>query len=275
MMAKPAKPPKPGTLAAKADRHKYYELAVQEVESEIDMVSSNFERIRGRKAVSLREDFCGTANTSCEWIRRSEKNIAVGLDLDQEVLDWGIANNIGKLSIEQQQRISVVNCDVRNYPGEPSDIILAMNFSYQIFETRDSIRHYFSQAREGLTEDGVMFIDLFGGYESYRSIREKTKYKGFNYYWDQAHFDPITGHMVCYIHFRFKDKSWLKRAFTYEWRIYTLPELQEILYEAGFSKVTVYWEGTDEETGEGNGEYSPAEHGEDDPSWIVYISAEK
>ena len=30
-----------------------------------------------------------------------------------------------------------------------------------------------------------------------------------------------------------------------------------------------------EESGEGNGEYSPAEHGEDDPAWIVYLSAEK
>ena len=275
MMAKPPKPPKPGTLASKADRHKYYELAVQEVESEIDMVGSNFERIRNRKATLLREDFCGTANTSCEWIRRSDDNHAVCLDLDQEVLDWGIKNNISNLDPEQQQRIELLNCDVREYPGEPVDIILAMNFSYQIFETRESLREYFSRARNSLTDDGIMFIDLYGGHESYRTTREKTQYDGFKYYWEQSYFDPITGHMLCYIHFRFDDKSWLKRAFSYEWRMYTLPELQEILYEAGFRKVTVYWEGTDEESGEGNGEYTPAEHGEDDPSWIVYLSAEK
>ncbi len=42
-----------------------------------------------------------------------------------------------------------------------------------------------------------------------------------------------------------------------------------------FSKVTVYWEGTNEKTGEGNGVFTPAEQGEDAPAWIVYISAEK
>ncbi len=48
-----------------------------------------------------------------------------------------------------------------------------------------------------------------------------------------------------------------------------------MLDEAGFSKVTVYWEGTNEKTGEGNGVFTPAEQGEDDPAWIVYISAGK
>ena len=35
-----------------------------------------------------------------------------------------------------------------------------------------------------------------------------------------------------------------------------LRKLKELLLEAGFSKVTVYWEGEDED-GEGNGEFSP------------------
>jgi len=32
----------------------------------------------------------------------------------------------------------------------------------------------------------------------------------------------------------------LDRAFSYYWRMWTLPELQELLQEAGFVKVTVY-----------------------------------
>jgi hypothetical protein len=67
----------------------------------------------------------------------------------------------------------------------------------------------------------------------------------------------------------------MKNAFCYEWRLWTLPEIREILLEAGFSRVTVYWEGTDEKTNEGNGEFSPAEHGEADDAYIVYIVAEK
>lgn len=274
-MAKPPKPPKVGTLAASADRHKYYELAVQAVDAEIDMVSETFESIRGRKPILIREDFCGTANSSCEWVSRSKSNRAISLDLEQEVLDWGVKNNLSKLNAEQQQRIELLNCDVREFTGEQADIVLAMNFSYQIFASRESLKHYFSKVRESLVDDGVLFMDAFGGHDSYKEVKEKTKFDGFKYYWHQAKYDPITGYMLCYIHFKFADGSWLKRAFSYEWRMYTLPEIKEILIDAGFKKVTIYWEGTDEETGEGNGEYFAAEHGEDDPSWIVYISAEK
>ena len=69
-------------LAAQADRHALYQESVQCVESEIDMVDENFKKLRGRLAVTLREDFCGTANTSCEWVRRRPANVAVGIDLD-------------------------------------------------------------------------------------------------------------------------------------------------------------------------------------------------
>ena len=81
--------PKRGTIAYQADRHLYYERAVQCVESEIDMVDDTYHTLRGKRATLLREDFCGTGNTSCEWVRRRETNRAVGFDLNQEVLDWG------------------------------------------------------------------------------------------------------------------------------------------------------------------------------------------
>ena len=274
-MAQKAKKHTKPTMAECADRHALYEMAVQCVEAEIDMVDETFTEIRGREASILREDFCGTANTSCEWVRRRETNRAIGIDLDREVLDWGIENNIGKLTDSQQQRIQVLNEDVLKYEGDPADIVLAMNFSYQIFKTRDDLRRYFQRARDGLGDDGVLFIDAYGGHDSWRAIKEKTKHKGFTYYWDQAEFDPITFNMNCHIHFKFKDGSRLNEAFSYDWRTWTLPELREILTEAGFRRVTVYWEGTDEKSGEGNGIYSPAERGDDDPSWIVYLSAEK
>ena len=66
-------------LADKADRHALYEQAVQCVEAEIDMVDASFETIRGYTAQTLREDFCGTAQTSVEWIQRRPDNIAIGV----------------------------------------------------------------------------------------------------------------------------------------------------------------------------------------------------
>ena len=272
-MSKKNKSPKPGTIAYTADKHHYYELAVQSVDSEIDTVDEIYEALRGRKGKTLREDFCGTGNTSCEWVRRRTDNTAVGLDIDQDVLQWGRDNKLSQLTAEQQSRIQLLDQDVLNAECEKVDMILAMNFSYQLFKTRDALREYFIAAREGLNDEGVLFLDSYGGHESCRTIKEKTKYDGFDYYWHQKKYNPITGDMLCHIHFKFKDGSWMKKAFTYDWRLWSLPELREILLEAGFSSATVYWEGTDEETGEGDGTYFPTLEGEDDPSWIVYIAA--
>ena len=120
---------------------------------------------------------------------------------------------------------------------EAVDVVLAMNFSWQIFEQRDVLRSYFSSVRDSLVDDGVLFLDAFGGYEAYQELEEKTKHKGFTYVWEQESYDPVSGHMVCHIHFHFKDGSKMKKAFTYEWRLYGLPELKEILLDAGFSEV--------------------------------------
>jgi hypothetical protein len=67
----------------------------------------------------------------------------------------------------------------------------------------------------------------------------------------------------------------MTRAFSYEWRLWSLPEIREVLEEAGFKNVTVWWEGTEEDTGEGDGEFEPAERGEACPGWIAYFTAEK
>ena len=136
------------------------------------------------------------------------------------------------------------------------------------------MRDYFKSVHRSLAPDGVFFLDAYGGYDSFKVIRERTRHDDFTYIWDQAEYNPINGHMTCYIHFAFPDGSRLNRAFSYEWRLWTLPEIQELLLEAGFKTVTVYWQGTDEESGEGDGEFTPATVGEPDPAWIVYISAE-
>ncbi|MGI9310022.1 MAG: class I SAM-dependent methyltransferase, partial [bacterium] len=161
-------------IAADADRHQLYELAVQCVESEIDMVDQTYRDLRGRHATRLREDFCGTGNTSCEWVRRRRDNTAVGLDLDAEVLDWGRRNNVAKLSKAQQARVRLVQQDVLRGDVDAADIIVAMNFSYQLFKTRDQLRAYFRAAHDGLADDGVLMLDNYGGHDSWRETKEKT-----------------------------------------------------------------------------------------------------
>ena len=263
------------SLADQADRYILYQESVQCVEAEIDMVDENFTKLRGRQATFLREDFCGTANTSCEWVRRRPTNVAAGIDLDDEVLAWGRAHNVNNLKDSVQNRITLLSEDVLKVETLPMDIIVAMNFSYQIFKTRAALKEYFRRVHKALTEDGVFFLDSFGGYEAFREMEESTEFDNFTYVWDQHNYNPVNGDITCLIHFAFPDGSKMKRAFSYNWRLWTLPELQELLTETGFRRVLVYWEGTDKKTGEGNGEYLPTKVGEADAGWICYLSAEK
>ncbi len=263
------------TMSDEADRHALYELSVQEVTHEYEFINKTFHDIRGYHAHDLREDFCGTAKMCCEWVSRNSKNTAVGIDIDADVLDWSKKHNLKKLKSAARKRVSLLNDDVVQAKTKPAQIILAMNFSYQLFKQRETLKKYFRAVHQSLADDGVFFLDAFGGYEAYAETHEKTKQKGFTYIWEQESYNPITGEMICHIHFHFPDKSRLRKAFTYDWRLWTLPEIRELLEEANFTNVTVYWEGTDEETGEGNGIYSPSLQGDADPSWVCYLSAEK
>ncbi len=266
-------------LAAKADRHVLYEHSVQCVEAEIDFVDDTFKDLRGRRAQLIREDFCGTANTSCEWVRRRPSNRAIGVDLDTSVLEWGLKNKVGKLKPAQRKRVELINADVLHVKTPPVDAVLAMNFSYWLFTSRDSLRGYFKSVRNALAPGGMFFLDCYGGSDAHKEMREKRpiEYPGgeFTYVWDQNRFDPISHLMECFIHFHFPDGSKINRAFEYHWRLWSLPELRELLAEAGFARSTVYWEGTDEDTDEGDGNFEPRERGEADLAWICYIVAER
>lgn len=276
--------PKRKYTAANADRHELYQLAVQNVESEIDFVDETFQAMRKRKAERLREDFCGTGNTSCEWVSRRKTNTAVGLDIDADPLAWGREHNFAKLKPAQRERVKLLERDVLD-PGPGAgkmDIVLAMNFSYWLFMDRKTMRRYFERVRESLVADGVFFLDHFGGYEAYMEQEEEREVEGgkFTYIWDQQKYNPISGRVDCAIHFKFKDGTEMRNAFTYSWRLWSLPEIREILEEAGFKKTTVYWEGVDDEEDEegfsgGNGEFEATEEGTADAGYICYITAEK
>ena len=272
-MAKPRK--KSPKLAEQADRHLLYEASVQDPEAELEFVAETFQSLSGRPLKRIREDFCGTSNTACAWVRLGDDHHAIGVDLDPEVLNWGRQHHVAALDRRQQARVSLIEADVLSVQTDPVDAVLAMNFSYYLFTRRDLLRAYFERARAALCADGVLFLDAFGGYDAHREIEERTDCDDFTYVWDQASFDPIHHHMTCRIHFEFPDKSKLKNAFEYHWRLWTLPEIRELLLEAGFARATIYWEGTDEDSGEGDGVYSPAEVGDADAGWICYLVAEK
>jgi SAM-dependent methyltransferase len=266
------------TLASKADRHQLYELSVQCAEAEIDFVDEAFRRLRKRKARVLREDFCGTANVCCEWVKRGSKRRAIGIDLDPEVLNWGRDNNLARLSGKQRERITLLQQNVLEAKTEQPDIISAMNFSYWLLKERGTLKQYFKSVHDALKEDGIFFLDAYGGYDSHKEIVEEREIddggRGFTYIWEQAAFDPISHAMECHIHFTLADGSKMRKAFSYHWRLWTLPEVRDLLEECGFRNVTVYWQGWDKR-GEADGDFKPATHAEADAGWICYLTAEK
>ncbi|WP_154224750.1 class I SAM-dependent methyltransferase [Marinicella rhabdoformis] len=257
------------------DKHYFYQNSVQCVEAEIDFVEATYKQLKGRDAITLREDFCGTAQTACEWVQRADDKQAWGVDLDPLVMQWGENNNIAAMTGSQQARIQLSQADVMEAPVKKLDVVLAMNFSYFIFMQRDLMLQYFRSVKDSLNEDGVFFLDAFGGYEAAKELVEERECDGFTYIWEQASFNPINSEMQCYIHFETDEGVRMNKAFDYYWRLWTLPEITEMLLTAGFKTADVYWEGTDEKTGEGDGVYCKSKQGTADAGWVCYIVAEK
>ncbi len=257
--------------ARTADKHALYQASVQNAEVEVDFVDKTFRSLRGRLPHSLLEDFCGTALVCREWIGRGAKRTATGVDIDRRVLGWGKTAAKEELG-EDADRLTFLRRDVRApIPGR-YDAALALNFSYWIFKTRSEMRGYFANVRKHLGKDGVFFLDAYGGSEAHEQMTERRRITGgFTYVWDQSSVDPITNDIVNHIHFEFRDGTKMKKAFTYRWRFWSLPELRELLEEAGFSKVMVYW---DHAKKDGDDEiFRPTLHAQTQYGWIVYIVA--
>ncbi len=263
-------------LAAKADKYDLYLKSVQAPDVDVLFFVRAFKHAYGRAPVLLREDFCGTAAVCYEWAKSKKERRAIGVDIDPEPLEWGVKHLRGKLKPKVADRVELIQDDVRVVQGPKADVVSAQNFSYLCFKTREALRGYFESAYANLAPEGVLVLDLMGGPEVIEEGHvEETKHGKFTYLWDQARFDPITHDCKFHIHFRFKDGSKKRRAFTYEWRLWTIPEVSELVAEAGFKKVDVYWEDTDTDTGEGTGTYRRRKSAESDTAWVAYIVGTK
>lgn len=257
-------------LTAKtADRHVLYQKSVQDAAAEIQFVERVF-RGRGRVPLSLREDFCGTALLCARWVESRPERTATGVDLDRDTLDWGIEHNLVPLG-DARKRVKLLQQDVCERVRNRFDATLALNFSYWVFKTRKAMRDYFVNVLRSMEPDGAFILDAYGGWEAQEPMLEPRKIDGgFTYVWDQDGFDPISHDILNHIHFEFKDGTKVDRAFSYDWRFWSLPEIQELLTEAGFEQVEVWWDDTADEE---EADYRPRKHVSNQPGWIAYIVA--
>lgn len=264
----------PKYTAKTADKYDLYVKSVQCVEADIDFVIARYYEKNGRDPRSLKEDFCGSFAAAVEFVTRHKENTAIAVDLDSEVLAWGRVHNLPRLK-KRAANLNILQKNVLAVSKPKVDINLAMNFSYCLFKERQTLLDYFSNCLRSLNSGGLLIVDLYGGTESIMACEEEREIDGFTYVWEQHKFNPITSEALNYIHFRFPDGTAQEQAFVYDWRLWTLREITDLLAEAGFKKSSVYWEGWDEEEEAGDGVFTLTAEAENCEGWICYIVAEK
>jgi SAM-dependent methyltransferase len=255
------------------DYHWLYQESVQSPEIQFEFFDRVYRERHGRLPRVLKEDFCGTALLAREWVLRRDSNIAIGVDLDAPTLRWGREHNLDTLEADQRKRVTLHRDNVLHVMRPKVEIVVALNFSYFIFHTRDTLREYFIAARKSLGPGGLFIGDIFGGWEAQKPMKERTRYSGFTYVWDQTKFDPISNHAEFNIHFEFHNGGGIRRAFTYHWRLWSIPEITEILAEAGFDRVAIYWEEIDHSTGFGNSRFRRMTTARNAEGWIAFFVA--
>ena len=265
------------------DRHAFYEVAVQGPYWDLDFVERTFRNRNGRDPVTFREDFCSTAALATAWALRGPGRHAWAVDLDPEPLAWARRHRLPFVR-EAAKRVTLVRSDVRRAQKPRVDVACALNFSWWIFHRRADLVAYLKAARAGLSDGGVLVLNAFGGVKAERTLVERTRKRAsnapdgtqvpaFTYVWEQARFNAVNRNLLAWIHFDIADAPRMRRAFVYDWRMWTLPELREGAAEAGFRDFEVYSEGWNAERRTHTGTLHKRATLDNDDCWIAYCAA--
>ena len=226
--------------AATADKYRLYTLAFQEPLTDVRFCEEVFRQRASRPAVSLREDFCGTAAVACEWVRSSEHHQAACVDIDAEPLAWCRENLLPTLPSHYHRRIDLIHDDVLSVNIPLADIIIALNSSFCTFKQPNQLLAYFNRCHDSLKHDGILVLGFYAGPEAQMIGIDEIPLDGFVAVWEQSEFNAVTNEALSRIHFKFSDGSSIRNAFVYDYRIWTLRELTDALLEAGYREASIY-----------------------------------
>jgi SAM-dependent methyltransferase len=269
------------SAVARVDRHVLYEAAVQDVDFDLEFFQRVYRKVRGRPFRLLREDFCGTARLACEWVARRRDRRAWAVDLSAPTLVWARQNHLRWIG-RAAERVQLVHADVRRSGVPVVDVIAALNCSYWVFHRRAELVDYFQRARRGLRPGGLLVLDSFGGEGAMCALTEKRRVRGrrtyagervppFTYTWEQKSFNPVDHRLLAHIHFHADGHREMRRAFTYDWRMWSLPEITEALTEAGFRDAHVYVQGWDDAKNQPLSIYRRRGRFENQEAWLAYV----
>ena len=257
------------------DRYELYELCVQAPEELVRQLVA----IHGGSPRVLGEDFCGAAAISARWTRCVDGGRAIAVDSDQDAL----------ARIPKHDAIEIVAGDVvgdTDASRHAADVIWAGNFSIGEWHTRSCLLKYLRHARARLGTGGpggpggVFACDLYGGESAFVTGSVDVEHRLPDgrvvvYTWEQRSADPLTGRVCNAIHFEVRRDGTVEQtvrdAFTYDWRLWSVPELRDALAEAGFATTEIYPRTPDAVDGEGAVYVRPLD--EVDDSFDVIIAA--
>ncbi|KAK9726985.1 hypothetical protein RND81_05G250300 [Saponaria officinalis] len=122
------------------------------------------------------------------------------------------------------------------------DIVCAFNYSCCCLHKRKELVLYFKHVLDCLSKKGGIFaMDLYGGTSSERELKLQRKFPNFTYTWEQAEFDVLQRKTRISLHYQLhKPQKKIRNAFSYSWRLWSLPEIRDCLEEAGF-KAVHFW----------------------------------
>lgn len=259
----------------KLDKHLLYLMSVQDPIGDVERISNIYRSIFSNDALVLREDFSGTFALSCCWVQSNPKREALAIDIDEEAINYGIMNYQENLEEAEKTRVAPI---VGNSIAKTSkvDIVATFNFSYCLLHKRADLLKYLKCVYESLSEEGILILDIFGGSDSEipevqeREVSSEGEMGSFLFEFERKDFNPISRIANYSIHFKFDDGVEFNDAFTYEFRMWSITEIRDLLEEAGFSCSKVFWEDFDDD-GLGNGEYYETEVEENSINWSAYI----
>jgi len=216
------------------DPYTLYELCV----TSPSRLAQFLEAVHGRSPKVLREDFSGSGALARAWPQVVKGGRAIAVDQDPEPLA-----RCAKVPSVRPIVADVLAC------RERADIIAATNFAIGYWHTRAALLAYLRHTRSLLKRSGVFIADIYGGANAFttgrttRQLRAATGER-VTYTWEQQEASPVTSRVLNAIHFRIQPKRGkpctLRNAFTYDWRLWSIPELKDTMIEAGFKATEVH-----------------------------------
>lgn len=238
-------------LIAGLSRHDLYECCLQSAGDTVPLLHA----IHGGDPVVLGEDFAGTAALSRAWVLAGAEARAIAVDHDPATLEE--ARRRADAAGVAADRLVLLAGDVRTAPGaaeHAADVVYAGNFSIGELQSRPDLVAYFRHVRSRLRPGGIVACDIYGGDSTFQIGSAERLEPGpaggppgasVLYTWEQREADPLTGRVENAVHFEVLDADeqslgMISDAFTYAWRMWSVPELRDAMIEAGFAVTEVH-----------------------------------